>query len=52
MATRIRLPGGTLKFKRYQELRRFERERRVPVWKIGWLYVSWWPSHLERQHDA
>jgi hypothetical protein len=43
MALRIRLPGGTLKIKTYRELRVRERERRVPVRKLGSLYFIWWP---------
>ncbi|TIM23264.1 MAG: hypothetical protein E5Y61_29490 [Mesorhizobium sp.] len=35
MAVRIKLPGGTLKVKVYRELRGRERERRVPVMKVG-----------------
>lgn len=44
MALRIKLPGGTLKVKTYRELRDRERDRRVPVWKMGAIYLSWW-SH-------
>ena len=43
---RMRVPGGTLKVKFYRELNRVELARSVPVWKIGWLYFVWWPSHL------
>ncbi|MER8423292.1 hypothetical protein [Mesorhizobium sp. M1403] len=42
MAVRIRLPGGTLKMKTYRELRARERDRRVPVMKMGSLYFVWW----------
>jgi hypothetical protein len=42
MSTRIRLPGGTLKLKRYPELRGSERRREVPVVSIGGLYLVWW----------
>lgn len=41
MALRIRLPGGTLKVKVYRELRDRERDRRVPVLKLGSLYFVW-----------
>jgi hypothetical protein len=41
MALRIRLPGGTLKVKVYRELRDRERNRRVPVWKLGSIYLIW-----------
>ncbi|AZO00569.1 hypothetical protein EJ066_27520 [Mesorhizobium sp. M9A.F.Ca.ET.002.03.1.2] len=44
MAVRIRLPGGTLKVKIYRELRARERERRIPVVKIGSVYLSWWSN--------
>ena len=42
MALRISLPGGTLKVKTYRELRVRERERKVPVKKMGSLYFIWW----------
>ncbi|MER9768856.1 hypothetical protein NKJ09_22650 [Mesorhizobium sp. M0189] len=44
MALRIRLPGGTLKVKTYRELRTRERDRRVSVMKVGWIYLIWWPN--------
>ncbi|MER8798287.1 hypothetical protein NKH75_29665 [Mesorhizobium sp. M0984] len=47
MALRIRLPGATLKVKTYRELRVRERERRVPVVKIGSVYVIWWKNHQD-----
>lgn len=49
MALRIRLPGGTLKVKTYRELRDRERDRRVPVWKLGSIYVIW--SSSGKQHS-
>ncbi|MER8409623.1 hypothetical protein NKH16_34260 [Mesorhizobium sp. M1307] len=42
MTLRIRLPGGTLKIKTYRELRSSERDRRVPVLKMGSVYFIWW----------
>ena len=39
MTLRMRLPGGTLKFKSYRDLRTSERENAVPVWKIGSLHL-------------
>ncbi|TIL71965.1 MAG: hypothetical protein E5Y81_16405 [Mesorhizobium sp.] len=33
MTIRIRLPGGTLKIKKKDELRRREQKRQVPVWR-------------------
>lgn len=42
MALRIKLPGGTLKVKTYRELRTRERDRRMPVWKMGSMYFIWW----------
>ncbi|CAH2395367.1 hypothetical protein [Mesorhizobium escarrei] len=42
MAVRIKLPGGTLKMKVYRELRERERSRRIPVVKIGSVYLTWW----------
>jgi hypothetical protein len=36
---RIRLPGGTLKIKHYQQMRTQERGGWVPVWKIGHTYL-------------
>ncbi|MER9866209.1 hypothetical protein NKJ35_03225 [Mesorhizobium sp. M0136] len=47
MAVRIRLPGGTLKMKTYRELRARERDRRVPVMKMGSLYFVWWSKNQE-----
>ncbi|MER8956449.1 hypothetical protein NKH80_26500 [Mesorhizobium sp. M0904] len=47
MAVRIRLPGGTLKMKTYRELRARERDRRVPVMKMGSLYFVWWSKRQE-----
>ncbi|MER9474374.1 hypothetical protein [Mesorhizobium sp. M0520] len=51
MALRIRLPGGTLKVKTYRELRVRERERRVPMVKIGSMYVIWWKNHQGPSND-
>lgn len=42
MSFRMRLPGGTLKLKRYPELRGSERRREVPVLSVGGLYLVWW----------
>ncbi|MER8370156.1 hypothetical protein [Mesorhizobium sp. M1378] len=47
MAVRIRLPGGTLKMKTYRELRARERDRRVPVIKMGSVYFVWWSKSQE-----
>lgn len=44
MAVRIKLPGGTLKMKTYRELRERERDRRIPVMKMGSLYFVWWSN--------
>lgn len=44
MTFRLKLPGGTFKIKRYRELRSAERERKVPVFKIGALWFIWWPD--------
>ncbi|MER9675320.1 MULTISPECIES: hypothetical protein [unclassified Mesorhizobium] len=52
MALRIRLPGGTLKVKSYRELRVRERERRVPVVRIGSMYVIWWKDHQDPSKKA
>jgi hypothetical protein len=53
MAVRIKLPGGTLKMKVYRELRVRERERRVPVMKMGSLYFVWWSNsqHHNKPQD-
>ncbi|MER8395430.1 hypothetical protein NKH10_26770 [Mesorhizobium sp. M1340] len=55
MAMRARLPGGTLKMKTYRELRARERDRRVPVMKMGSLYFVWWSKsqelHQKPQHN-
>lgn len=50
MAVRIKLPGGTLKMKVYRELRERERERRVPVMKMGSLYFVWWSNSRHDSH--
>ncbi|WP_187973407.1 hypothetical protein [Aquibium microcysteis] len=44
MSIRMRLPGGTLKVKRYPELRGPERRREVPVLAVGGLYLVWWSN--------
>lgn len=44
MTLRINLPGGTLKVKTYRELRDRERDRRVPVVKVGSIYFIWWSN--------
>ena len=46
MTIRIRLPGGTLKIKNKDELRRREQKREVPVWQIGNYFIIWWPSDM------
>ncbi|MER8524024.1 hypothetical protein NKI48_08945 [Mesorhizobium sp. M0644] len=46
MTIRIRLPGGTLKIKKRDELRRREQKREVPVWQFGNYFVIWWPSGM------
>lgn len=38
---RIRLFRGTLKLKLYRHLRSDERERKVPIFKIGKFYIVW-----------
>lgn len=50
MAVRIKLPGGTLKMKVYRELRERERTRRIPVVKVGSIYLTWW-SNRQRPLD-
>ncbi|MER8460814.1 hypothetical protein NKH82_29090 [Mesorhizobium sp. M0915] len=54
MTVRIKLPGGTLKLKTYRELRTRERDRRVPVMKMGSLYFVWSKSQSpqEKPHDS
>ena len=51
MALRIRLPGGTLKMKLYRELRDRERDRRVPVMKMGSVYFIWWSNNQAAGRD-
>ena len=46
MTIRFRLPGGTLKFKRHHQLRQREMNHEVPVWKVGPIYVIWWPDNV------
>jgi hypothetical protein len=40
----VRVPGGTLKLKTYRYLRRRERDRKVPVCRVGSIYVIWWSN--------
>lgn len=40
----VNLPRGTLKFKTRQYLRTAEIDRRVPVLRLGGLYIIWWPD--------
>ncbi len=49
MTMRMRLPGGTLKIKRYAELRHAERKREVPVIVVGGLYFVWWSQSATRR---
>ncbi|MER8925770.1 hypothetical protein [Mesorhizobium sp. M0859] len=51
MTLRIRLPGGTLKIKTYRELRARERDRRVPVTKVGSIYLIWWSNKQTPSED-
>ncbi|MBZ9674132.1 hypothetical protein [Mesorhizobium sp. ES1-1] len=46
MTIRIRLPGGTLKIKKRDELRLREQKGVVPVWQVGGYFIVWWPSHM------
>ncbi|WP_457936078.1 hypothetical protein [Mesorhizobium sp. 10J20-29] len=48
----IRLPGGTLKLKSYAYLRSKERDRRVPVMKLGQVYLCWWKSGTHKRSEA
>lgn len=52
MALRIKLPGGILKVKTYRELRTSERDRRVPVRKMGQLYLVWRSSRRKAEESA
>ena len=47
---RIRLPGGTLKIKRFHHLRHEERDNAVPVWKIGRTYFVWHKDASSRKY--
>ena len=49
MTVRLRLPGGTLKIKRYPELRNSERKKEVPVIAIGGVYFVWWSRSAARR---
>ncbi len=46
MTFRLKLPGGTLKLKRKDELRKREQQRLVPVWKVGGYFIVWWPDSV------
>jgi len=52
MTVRMRLPGGTLKIKRYPELRSAERKREVPVVSVGGIYLVWWSEAAARRRAA
>lgn len=39
---RLRLPGGTLKIRTRSSLRHRERDRIIPVLRIGPFYFCWW----------
>lgn len=41
MTVRVKLPGGTLKLKKLRELRTEERERKVPMLRLGRYYLIW-----------
>ena len=43
----IRLPNGKLKVRTVQHVRTLERDQKVPVFKIGHLYISWWKNGTE-----
>ncbi|MER2536352.1 MAG: hypothetical protein ABTQ31_14455 [Rhizobiaceae bacterium] len=46
MTFRLKLPGGTLKVKRKEDLRKREQQRQVPVWKLGGYFIVWWPDSM------
>ncbi|MER8455864.1 hypothetical protein NKH24_06955 [Mesorhizobium sp. M1300] len=48
MTIRIKVPGGTLKVKTYRELRTRERERRLPMLRLGSLYLIWLSNKLRQ----
>lgn len=50
MVLRLKLPGGTLKWKAGEELRHAEYTRRVPVWRLGKRYLIWWPDSVPDRH--
>ncbi|ODT15252.1 MAG: hypothetical protein ABS57_13680 [Mesorhizobium sp. SCN 65-12] len=52
MTFRLKLPGGTLKVKKRDELRRREQKREVPVWQIGNYYIVWWPSSVSERSST
>lgn len=46
------IAGGTLKVKTYRELRDRDRDRRVPVLKLGSLYFVWSSAkHHSHRHS-
>jgi hypothetical protein len=51
MAYSFHIPLGprVLKIKNASALRRSERERRVPVMRIGRVYLVWWPRNGPRR---
>jgi|ThiBiot_500_biof_2_1041547.scaffolds.fasta_scaffold07122_3 hypothetical protein len=51
---RIRLPGGKIKVKTYRYLRSIERDKKVPVIKLGGIYIVWSPNkhRLDRSQSG
>jgi hypothetical protein len=49
MTVRVRLIGGTLKLKSFRDLRSVERDRKVPVWRLGNTYIVWWSNRRQRE---
>lgn len=51
MTYRVPLFFGTLKVKTYPYLRRFERDKKVPVLNVGRLYFVWIGTNSRYQSD-
>jgi hypothetical protein len=49
---RIPLGFGRLKFKSESRLRQRERDGKVPVWRIGSLWIVWEPRSKHTESDG
>ncbi len=48
MRMSIKLPAGRVSIKTWPMLRRSERDGKIPVLRLGPLYIAWWSLAAER----